>query len=91
VKTQETIPELGRTVLPIPRRSLDLTPSHFLLFGVFKGAICGKRFGNDDEVIEEEAVNTIFKLVCKRGGVDVLSPWLQAVEFDGDYVVKWGV
>jgi len=74
VKTQETIPELGRIVLPFPPRSLDLAPSHFLLFGAFKGAICGKRFGNDDEVIEEEAANTIFKLVCKRRGLMFFPP-----------------
>jgi len=74
VKTQETIPELGWTVLLFPPRSLDLAPSHCLLFGAFKYAICGKRFGNDDEVIEEEAANTIFKLVCKRRGLMFFPP-----------------
>jgi len=74
VKTQETIPELGTTVLPFPPRSLDRAPSHFLFFGAFKGAICGKRFGNDDEVIEEETVNTIFTLVCKRRGLMSFPP-----------------
>jgi hypothetical protein len=44
-------------------RSSSLT---FLSLWSFKDAICGERFGNDDEVIEEEAANTIFKLVCKR-------------------------
>lgn len=69
VKTQETIPEFGKNCSSLQPRSLDLAPSHFLLFGAFKGAICGKRFRNEDEVIEEEAVNTIFKLVCKRRGL----------------------
>jgi hypothetical protein len=74
VKTQATIPELGWTVLPFPPRNLHLAPSHFLFFGAFKDAVCGKRFGNDDEVIEGKAANTIFKLVCKRRGLMFFPP-----------------
>jgi hypothetical protein len=83
VKTQETVPELGWTVLPFPLRSLDLAPSYFLLFGAFKDAICGKRFGNDDEVIEAVAANTIFKLVCKRRGLMFFPPGARLLNLMG--------
>jgi hypothetical protein len=69
VKTLEAIRKLGWSVFPLPQRSLDLAPSHFYLFGVVKNAVCGKRFGRDDEAIEEEAANTVFKLVCARRGL----------------------
>jgi hypothetical protein len=69
VKTLEAIRELGWSVLPLPQSSLDLAPSHFYLFGDVKNAVCGKWFGRDDEVIEEKAANTMFKLVFARRGL----------------------
>jgi histone-lysine N-methyltransferase SETMAR len=51
--TQEAITKLGWTVLPHPPYSPDLAPSDFHLFGSLKDVIRGKRFGSNDEVIEE--------------------------------------
>ena len=43
------------------------------------------KFGSDDEVIEEVAVSTKFKLVQEE---DRCSDWCEAVEVDGDSVEK---
>jgi hypothetical protein len=84
------ITKLGWTVLPHPRYSPVLAPSDFHLFGAPKDAIRGKRFGSDDEVVEEVAANAEFRLVrYKTVGIHALvSRWRKAVEVDGDYVEK---
>jgi len=53
-------------VLPHPPYSPDLVPSHCYLFGGLKDAFCLKRFGNVDEVVEEVAASTSFKLIQKK-------------------------
>jgi hypothetical protein len=65
LKTQEAITKLGWTVLPHPPYSSDLAPSDFHLFGALKDVIRGKRFGSNDEVIEEVivAMSAGFRLV----------------------------
>jgi hypothetical protein len=63
LKTREAITILGCTVLPHPPYSPDLAPSDFHLFGSLKDAISGKRFGGDDEVIEEVAESPGFRMV----------------------------
>ena len=52
-------------VLPHPPYSPDLVPSDHHLFGALKDALCSKRFLNVDEVLEEVAASTGFKLVPK--------------------------
>lgn len=64
-KTQGAIKNLGWTVLPHPPHSPDLAPSDFHLFGALEDALHLKRFGNVDEVIEEVASSTGFRLVHK--------------------------
>jgi hypothetical protein len=72
--------------------SPDLAPSEFHLFGDHKDAIRGKRFGSEDEVIEEVAASAGFRLVqYKTERHALVSRWRKAVEVDGDYVEKWGV
>jgi len=56
------------------------------LFGALKEAIHGKRFGGD-EVTEEVAASTKFKLV-RKGTYAVVPLWWKAVDIDGDYVGK---
>jgi len=63
LNTQETITKLGQTVLPYPPYRPDLAASECHLFAVHKGAIHSTKFGRDDEVIEEVAVSTKFKLL----------------------------
>jgi hypothetical protein len=51
------------------------------------GAIRGKRFGSDDEVIEEVAASVGFRLIQYNTGMHaVVSRWRKAVEVDRDYV-----
>jgi hypothetical protein len=51
--TQEAITKVRWTVLPHPPHSPDLAPSEFHLFEALKDVIHGKRFGSNDEEIEE--------------------------------------
>jgi hypothetical protein len=54
MKTQEAISKLRWTVLlHPPPYTPDLAPSDFQLYGALKDAICCKRFGSDDNIIEE--------------------------------------
>ena len=53
-------------ILPHPPYSPDLVPSDCHLFGALKDAFCLKRFVDVDEVVEEVAASTGFKLVQKR-------------------------
>jgi histone-lysine N-methyltransferase SETMAR len=86
LKTREAITILGCTVLPHPPYSPDLAPSDFYLFGALKDAICGKRFGSDDEVAEDVAVSAGLILV-KTWIHALVSRWRKAVAV-GDYVEK---
>jgi hypothetical protein len=49
LKIQKAITKLGWTVLPHPPQGPDLAPSDCHLFG----AIRGKRFASDDEVVQD--------------------------------------
>jgi len=51
----------------------DLAASDFYLFGALKGAIRGKRFGSEDEVLEELAAGTKFQLVQEGDRCSCLS------------------
>jgi hypothetical protein len=74
------------TVLPHPPYSPDLAPSDFHIFGALKDAIHGKRFGGNDEVIEE--VKKWLRVQdsdwYKTGIHALVSRWRKAVEVDGD-------
>ena len=63
LKPQEAITKLGRIVLPYPPYRPNLAASECHLFGAHKGVTHSTKFGSDDEVIEEVAVSTKFKLV----------------------------
>jgi hypothetical protein len=54
-------------VLPLPPYNPDLAPSDCHLFGALKDDFSSKRFGHVNEVTEEVAASTGFKLVQKRG------------------------
>jgi hypothetical protein len=81
LNTQEAITKLGWTVLPYPPYRPDLAASECHLFGVHKGATHSTKFGSDDEVVEEVAVSTKFKLVQEE---DRWSGWCEAVEVGGN-------
>jgi histone-lysine N-methyltransferase SETMAR len=53
LKIQETITKLEWNFLPHPPYFPDLLASDFNLFGALKNTIRGKRFGNDEDVIDE--------------------------------------
>ena len=85
MNTQEAITKLGRIVLPYPPYRPNLAASECHLFGAHKGVTHSTKFGSDDEVIEEVAVSTKFKLVQEE---DRCSGWCEAVEVDGDNTEK---
>jgi len=49
----DTIQKLKWNVLPHPPYSPDLAPSDYQLFGPLKEHLGGKRFRNNDEVIQD--------------------------------------
>jgi hypothetical protein len=49
----ETIQKLKWNVLPHPPYSPELAPSDYHLFGPVKGYLGGKRFRNNEEVIQD--------------------------------------
>jgi len=51
-RTMDTIQKLKWNVLPHPPYSLDLAPSDYHLFGPLKKHLGGKRFRNNEEVIQ---------------------------------------
>jgi histone-lysine N-methyltransferase SETMAR len=51
--TMETIQKLKWNVLPHPPYSPDLAPSDYHLFGPLKEHLGGKRFHNNEEVIQD--------------------------------------
>jgi len=57
-------------------------PSDFLFFGALRGAVRGKRFGDDDMVTEKVTRwLQVQNSNCYKKGID-------AVEVDGEYVEK---
>jgi hypothetical protein len=70
--------------------SPDLAPSCLNLFGALKIAIRRKRFGSDDEVIEEMAASSGVRLLQDRDTRSFFR-WRKAVEVDRAYIEKWGV
>jgi hypothetical protein len=59
------------------------------LFGALKDAIRRKRFGSDEEVIEEVKWPRMQDSDWYKTGIHALvSRWRKAVEVDGDYVQK---
>ena len=53
------------TVLPHPLYIPDIASSDFYLFGALRDVIPGKMFASDDEVIEEVAAISEFKLLLE--------------------------
>jgi histone-lysine N-methyltransferase SETMAR len=85
LKTWEAITEFGRTVLPHPPYSPDLSPSDFHLFGARKDAIRGTKFETDDDVI------CALRTCGLEQGKALVSHWHKAVDVDGDFEGKKGM
>jgi hypothetical protein len=58
LKMWEAIMTFGWNVLSHQPHSPDLAHSDFCFFGTLKDAICDRRFGSVDKVIEEVAAST---------------------------------
>jgi hypothetical protein len=73
LKTQETIIILGWALYPHTLYNPELVASHFHLFGALKGAMSRKKFGSEEEILEELAVGTKFQLVQEGERCSLLS------------------
>uniref|UniRef100_H3BBU0 Mos1 transposase HTH domain-containing protein n=1 Tax=Latimeria chalumnae TaxID=7897 RepID=H3BBU0_LATCH len=85
---QATIHEYGFEQLNHPPYSPDLDPSDYYLFQHLKAYLCGKRFSNDEELMEatkawlqEQSKDFYF------AGIDSLrDKWSKCIEVKGDYI-----
>jgi len=88
--TMDTIQKRKWNVLPRPPYSPDLAPSDYHLFGPLKEHLDGKKFRNNEEVIQDvqEWLHwqpKDFFLSCIR---KLLDQWRKCITNQGDYVEK---
>jgi len=84
----DTIQKLKWNVLPHPPHSLDLAPSDYHLFGPLKEHLDGKRFRNNEEVIQDvqewlhwQPKDFFLSSICK-----LPDHWRKCIAKQGDYV-----
>lgn len=89
-KTRECLTKFGWTVLPHPPYSPDLAPSDFHLFGPLKEGLRGRRFADNNAVMDAVKSWTTSADVnfYERGIQALVHRWRKCVEKDGDYVEK---
>jgi histone-lysine N-methyltransferase SETMAR len=88
--TREAITKLQWTVLPHPSYSPDLASSDYHLFSPLKGAIRGKKFESDREVISE-VKRWLRQRPAEwyREGIQArTSRWRKAIDSEGDCLEK---
>ena len=88
--TKEWIQKYGWEVLPHPPHSPDLAPSDYHLFGPLKRHLAGKRFDEDEDLIQE--VKTWLQNLdgdfFKRGIYSLMHRWQKCIDLEGDYIEK---
>jgi transposase len=82
----DTIQKLKWNVLPHPPYSPDLAPSDYHLFGSLKEHLGGKRFRNNEEVIQE--VQEWLHLQPKDFFRELPDRWRKCIANRGDDVEK---
>jgi len=89
--TMDTIQKLKWNVLPHPPYSPDLAPSDYHFFGPLKEHLGGKRFRNNEEVIQslQEWVHWQPKGFFLSGIRKLTDRWRKCIANQGDYVEKW--
>jgi len=89
-RTMDTIQKLKWSVLPQPPYSPDLAPSDYHLFGPLKEPLGGKRFCNNEGVIQDvlEWLHWQPKDVFLSGICKLLDCWCKCIANQGDYVEK---
>ena len=88
--TKEWIQKYGWGVLPHPPHSPDLAPSDYHLFGPLKRHLAGKRFDEDEDLIQE--VKTWLQKLdgdfFKRGIYSLMHRWQKCIDLESDYIEK---
>ncbi|UYV83593.1 hypothetical protein LAZ67_23001558 [Cordylochernes scorpioides] len=81
-KTVSTIIKLGFEVLEHPAYSPDLAPSDYLLFGLLKKELKGKRFDSDEDVqkVVQDFFHTLPKSAYKEGIYKLQERWRRCIE-----------
>ena len=89
-RTMDTIQKLKWNVLPHPPYSPDLAPSDYHLFGPLKEHLGGKRFRNNEEVIQavQEWLHWQPKDFFLSGIRKLPDRWRRCTANQGDYVEK---
>ena len=87
-KKRPQMAELHFELLPHPPYSPDLAPSDYYLFADMKRMLQGKRFGSNEEVIDEtEAYFEAKDKSFYKKGIEILKKrWNECITLEGDYV-----
>jgi len=88
--TMDTIQKLKWNILPHPPYSPDLAPSDNHLFGPLKEHLGGKRFRNNEEVLQDvqEWLHWQPKVFFLSGNRKLPDRWRKCIANQGDYVEK---
>ena len=88
--TQDWIKRFNWETLPHPPHSPDLAPSDFHLFGPLKRHLAGKRFDDDDDLIEEVRswLSSLDVKFLRDGIYSLLPRWQKCIDRLGDYIEK---
>jgi [histone H3]-lysine36 N-dimethyltransferase SETMAR len=86
--TKLTLHKLGFEVLEHPPYSPDLAPSDYFLFGLLKRELKGRKFDDDNELIQtvQKFFKDLPKKVYKDGIFQLVKRWKLCVEKQGDYI-----
>ena len=89
-QTQSWIEKYGWEILPHPPHSPDLAPSDFHLFGPLKRELAGKRFDDNDELVDHvrQWLQSLDGSFFREGIYSMVRRWQKCVDRLGCYVEK---
>ena len=88
--TQQTVEQLGWTVLPHPPYSPDLAPSDYHLIGTLKKPLRGKHFADVQEMkaAVDQWIRETPKEFFTSGLRNLEKRWKKCISINGDYIEK---
>ena len=88
--TQGWLEKYGWEILPHPPHSPDLAPSDYHLFGPLKRELAGKRFDDDEELVDHvrKWLQNLDGSFFREGIYSMVRRWQKCVDRLGCYVEK---
>ena len=89
--TQGWLEKYGWEILPHPPHSPDLAPSDYHLLGPLKRELAGKRFDDDEELVDHvrKWLQNLDGSFFREGIYSMVRRWQKCVDRLGCYVEKW--